>query len=116
MTFGHESDHKITRTDLLKKMQWRALSDLALHFRSWDDEFVVYNSLSGDTHLLGSAAAQVLLKLQQAPSDAVALAESLTPQFQARMEMEKMDKELVDQITRLLEDLHTLALVEPIRL
>lgn len=94
-------------------MQWRALPDPALHVRSWDDEFVVYNSLSGDTHLLGSAAAHILLKLQQAPSDAIVLAESLAPQLQAGMEMEN---ELVDQITRLLEDLHTLALVEPIRL
>ena len=94
-------------------MQWRVLSDLALHIRSWDDEFVVYNSLSGDTHLLGSVAAHILLKLQQAPSDAIVLAESLAPQLQAGIEM---DNELVDQITRLLEDLHTLALVEPIRL
>jgi len=89
------------------------MSDLALHFRCWDDEFVVYNNLSGDTHLLGSAAAQILLKLQQAPSDAIALAESLAPQLQAEMEI---DKELVDQISRLLADLHTLALAEPIRL
>jgi PqqD family protein of HPr-rel-A system len=94
-------------------MQWRALPDSALHVRSWEDEFVVYNSLSGDTHLLGSAAAQILLKLQQAPSDAVALAQSLATQLQSEIEM---DQELAAQITLLLTDLHTLALIEPVRL
>ncbi|MES1981068.1 MAG: HPr-rel-A system PqqD family peptide chaperone [Pseudomonadota bacterium] len=94
-------------------MRWRALPELNLHARAWDDEFVVYNSLSGDTHLLGSAAAQILLMLQQAPSDAIALAESLAPRLQLESEL---DEELAEQITHLLSDLHTLALIEPIRL
>jgi len=88
-------------------MMWRVISEHALHFCSWDDEFIVYNSLSGDTHLLGSTAANVLLKLQQIPSDAITLAESLAPMLQA-----KMDDELVFQIDHLLAELNTLALIE----
>lgn len=83
------------------------ISDSALHFRSWNDEFVVYNSLSGDTHLLGATAAQVLLKLQQTPSDVIALAASLAPLMQA-----EMDEEFSLQIEDLLADLDKLALIE----
>ena len=91
-----------------KNMKWRLISDQALQLRCWDDEFVVYNNLSGDTHLLGSAAAQVLLKLQQAPSDAVSLAESLA----SLLQVEIMDESLAPQIANLLADLDALALIE----
>ena len=88
-------------------MKWRLISDQALHFRLWDDEFVVYNSLSGDTHLLGSTAAQILLKLQQAPSDSTTLAESLAPLLN-----DERDDEFVVQVEHILADLDTLALIE----
>jgi PqqD family protein of HPr-rel-A system len=88
-------------------MEWRVISSSALHFRSWDDDFIVYNGLSGDTHLLGSTAAQILLKLQQAPSTAIALSESIAPLMQA-----EMDNELVFHIENILADLDTLALIE----
>lgn len=83
------------------------ISSHALHFRFWNDEFVVYNSLSGDTHLLGSAVAHVLLKLQQAPSDATSLAESLAPVLQT-----SFDEDLVLEIEHFLADLDRLALIE----
>lgn len=88
-------------------VKWRLISDQALQFRSWDDEFIIYNSLSGDTHLLGSAAAHILLKLQQAPSNATALTESLAPLLHA-----EMDDEFVSQIEHILADLDKLALIE----
>jgi len=88
-------------------MKWRLISDHVLHFRFWDDEFVVYNSLSGDTHLLDSTAAQILLKLQQAPLNSTTLAESLAPLLHA-----EMDDEFVVQIEHILADLDTLALIE----
>jgi PqqD family protein of HPr-rel-A system len=88
-------------------MKWRLMSDQALQLRFWDDEFLVYNSLSGDTHLLGSTAAQILLKLQQAPSNTTALTASLAPLLHA-----EMDDELVFQIEHILADLGTLALIE----
>ena len=83
------------------------MTDQALLFRCWDDEYVVYNRLSGDTHLLGSTAAQILLELQQAPSNAIALTESLALLLHA-----EMDDEFVFQIEHILADLDTLALIE----
>lgn len=83
------------------------MSDQALQLRSWNDEFVVYNNLSGDTHLLGLAAAHVLLELQKAPLDAINLSESLAPLLQAGT-----DEEIALQIEHLLADLDKLALIE----
>lgn len=83
---------------------WRLASGQALHFRLWDDEFVVYNDLSGDTHLLDSTAMQILLKLQQAPSNATALRGALAPDLHAQV-----DDELVEHI---LADLDSLTLIE----
>lgn len=48
---------------------WKLIEGQTLTHRGWDDEYVVYNDLSGDTHLLGGDAMQVLLHLRMAPSD-----------------------------------------------
>ncbi|PWB48895.1 MAG: hypothetical protein C3F18_11165 [Nitrosomonadales bacterium] len=88
-------------------MRWRVVSGQALHIRVWEDEFIVYGSLSGNTHLLGPVAAHVLSRLQEAPSDAATLAESLPPLLQANF-----DGELVPEIEHLLADLGSLELIE----
>jgi PqqD family protein of HPr-rel-A system len=90
-------------------MKWRVIPNEALHFRTWGDEVVVYNSLSGDTHLLGSATAQILLNLQKAPSDVATLADSLAPFFQVAP-----GADLPLQIDQLLCELNALALIERI--
>ncbi|MGZ3252918.1 MAG: HPr-rel-A system PqqD family peptide chaperone [Burkholderiaceae bacterium] len=88
-------------------MKWRVISNEALHFRTWDDEVVVYNSQSGDTHLLGSAAAQILLNLQTTPSDSASLAEELAPHFEVAP-----SADLPLQIDQLLAELNVLGLIE----
>ena len=89
-------------------MKWQVISsDQALYFHSWDDEYVVYNSLSGDTHLLNLTASRVLLKLQQSPTDAITLAElvAYTDQSETYAEPEL-------QIEHLLAEPSTLTLIE----
>ena len=81
----------------------------ALHFHSWGNDFVVYNSAAGDTHLLGSIAAQVLLKLQQAPADAVNLAEEIASSLQR-----EPDDELVLFIEQTLADFESFGIIEPL--
>jgi len=87
-------------------MQWQAISDTALRFCCWDDEFVVYNIHSGDTHLLGSMAAQILLKLQQSPSDVATLTGLFT-----HLPLFEMKDELPLQIEHILADLNRLELI-----
>lgn len=56
---------------------WRITPGQTLRFRQFDDEFVLYNDLSGDTHLLGDSAMHILSVLQRGPASRAALAASL---------------------------------------
>jgi len=56
---------------------WRITPGQRLRFRQFDDEFVLYNDLSGDTHLLGDSAMHILSELQRVPADGAALTASL---------------------------------------
>jgi PqqD family protein of HPr-rel-A system len=47
---------------------WRLRPGQFLEYRLWDDECVLYNDLSGDTHLLGDGAIELLLALKQGPA------------------------------------------------
>lgn len=89
-------------------MKWQIISsNQALYFHSWGNEYVVYNSLSGDTHLLDLTAGQVLLKLQQSPADAIKLAKLVAPIDQSETYTQH---EL--QLEGLLEELSRLSLIE----
>ncbi len=90
-------------------MKWQVISDQAVNCCSWDDELVFYNKLSGDTHLLGSAAAQVLLELRQSPSNVQLLTETLATRLQAET---VMHEEFSFQIDHFLNELNTLGLIE----
>jgi PqqD family protein of HPr-rel-A system len=56
---------------------WRLIPGQTLTYRGWDDEYVVYNELSGDTHLFGTDAMELLLQLRAGPADEDALARAL---------------------------------------
>lgn len=47
--------------------KWRIADDQALRHYGWDGEFVLYNDVSGDTHLIGPAAMSLLLALRASP-------------------------------------------------
>ena len=72
---------------------WRLVPGQALLHRGWDGAFVLYNDLSGDTHLLTDDAMTLLLALRD---------DDVTPQ-------ELAAPELAD----LLATLRQLDLVEP---
>lgn len=54
-------------------MLWRLASTEPVTLRGWDDEYVLFDRVSGDTHQLTWLAAELLLQLQQSPADAVSL-------------------------------------------
>jgi PqqD family protein of HPr-rel-A system len=45
-------------------LSWRLVPGQALLHRGWDDACVLYNDLSGDTHLLAADAMALLLALR----------------------------------------------------
>ena len=90
-------------------MKWQVVSDQAVSSCSWDDEWVFYNDLSGDTHLLGQTAAQILLELRQSPSSTQFLTGVLAPRLQAE---NVTHEEFSFQIDYFLNELNTLGLIE----
>jgi PqqD family protein of HPr-rel-A system len=81
---------------------WRLMPGQRLRSHSWDGEqFVLYNNLSGDTHLLDAAAIEVLSALQPGAADAAALAAAL-----------QLDADALPQLDALLADLRALDLVD----
>jgi PqqD family protein of HPr-rel-A system len=58
-------------------MKWKAITPGSVHLRRWDDEWVVYNAASGETHLVGAAAGHILALLRDGPSDNATLTRSV---------------------------------------
>ncbi|WP_332876020.1 HPr-rel-A system PqqD family peptide chaperone [Massilia sp. S19_KUP03_FR1] len=56
---------------------WRLTPGQQLAHRGWQDEFVVYNNLSGDTHLLDGDTLSLLAQLRHAPASIAALCQAL---------------------------------------
>ncbi|WP_322402100.1 HPr-rel-A system PqqD family peptide chaperone [Massilia luteola] len=86
---------------------WRLTPGQALACREWDGEAVLYNDLSGSTHLLDGAALDLLLALRDEPADAATLAGRLAERFDAG------DDDLVSLIDEMLAALAGLDLIEP---
>jgi PqqD family protein of HPr-rel-A system len=81
---------------------WQVTPGQSLEHRGWDDEFVIYNDLSGDTHLIGGDALALLLCLQEGARDEAALREALDPTA----------REGDETLPVLLTELRALALIE----
>ena len=87
-------------------ISWRLTPGQQLRRRQWDGECVLYNDLSGDTHLLGADALELLLALLAGPADADALAR--------RLLAAGLDGDEPAEVDALLADLEGLALVEAV--
>ena len=84
---------------------WRLTPGQALASREWDGEAVLYNDLSGNTHLLDGAAIDLLQALRDRPDTAAGLAERLADCFEA-------EGDLVAAIDDMLAALAGLDLIE----
>ncbi|WP_334186731.1 HPr-rel-A system PqqD family peptide chaperone [Noviherbaspirillum sp.] len=90
-------------------MQWQIINGSKLNARCWNDEFVVYNPLSGDTHILSRRASDMLLALQSSASDVLSLAQVLSGRWCC-----EIDAALLEEIEAALFDMQALSLVEPL--
>ena len=54
----------------------------------WDDEYVIYNELSGDTHLLDSVSGELICALSEKAMSRTALLKKLNELFEAPSESE----------------------------
>jgi PqqD family protein of HPr-rel-A system len=88
---------------------WRVCGSGRFQWRSWADEFVVYDEVSGDTHLLDSITACALRKLQEQPASLGDLADHVTSHLSLQE-----PAELHDYLDDVLGKLHRLDLIEPV--
>ena len=56
---------------------WRLVSAADLYLRSWQNESVVFDQRSGDTHIINHLAAEVLVKLKDGQKDVLSLSTEL---------------------------------------
>ena len=87
---------------------WRLRPVQTLQYRQWDGECILYNDLSGDTHLLGDGAIELLLALRLGTAPRAALAAVL----QAEFDLEPAELDL--ETDTLLRDLQHLNLIDTI--
>lgn len=86
---------------------WRLIHGQTLRQRRWGDESVLYNDLSGDTHLLGETAICLLQALQASAHDEATLLASLCAQLQI-----EADDTAARETAALLASLCALSLIE----
>lgn len=91
-------------------VEWELAEGSRLHWICWDDEYVVFDEGSGDTHLLDLLAAEVLKVLEQGPGAEPALVERVA----ARLDIEP-DAELERRIGEAIQKFRAVGLVEPIQ-
>jgi len=85
---------------------FRLVEPEQLHWRCWDEWSVLYQASSGDTHLLNTAAVELLRSLQQTPASI----EQLAAQG-ATLSWETMG---LEQLTTLVARLEELGLIESV--
>jgi PqqD family protein of HPr-rel-A system len=75
--------------------------------KAWDQEFVVFNSASGNTHLINPVTAKILSILGLRPISALELSRHIAAEMQL-----DTDEEIVQRVEVLLETLDHLGLIE----
>jgi len=86
---------------------WSTLAHDVLYWESWGEQHAVFDSLSGETHLLPESTARVLRKIGEHACTARQLAETLCVATD-----ESCDEHFIMDITRLLQQLQVVGLVE----
>ena len=87
---------------------WRVPTHLSFHWRSWDNEYVVYHVNSGDTHRLNAAGARALRLLVESPRTTHELAECLGDEFPG-----DAGEPILATVEELVRRFEQLGLVEP---
>jgi PqqD family protein of HPr-rel-A system len=88
--------------------RWGVPDANALAWRVWDDEFLVYNTASGQTHHLNLLAGEALRSLETEAADVCELIRRLANQFEIAR-----DSPPLQVMDRLIHDLAELGLIAP---
>jgi len=90
--------------------RWAITKDAPLLWRSWDDdEYVVYSTASGDTHLINEVTAEVLRQLERSELEFSVLIRNVAETLGS-----EPDRRLETHVGRLLVYLDEIGLVESV--
>ena len=87
--------------DTVAWRRWRLVPGQSLDCREWDGEVVLYNDVSGSTHLVEGAALDVLQVLRAGPRDAAALAAALRDHIDAEGDLASLIDDMLVALARL---------------
>ncbi len=88
---------------------WKILEADALHWEKWGEQYALYDSLSGETHLLPESSARVLQQLSVRPCTAEVLARALCEGSD-----EPCEQTFVEHLSQLLAQLQAAGLTEKV--
>ena len=88
-------------------MVWTVPSGNLLAWRVWDDEFLVYNNASGQTHHLNFLAGEALRSLEAEPGSARDLVRRLADQFEIAEDSPSL--QMIDRLIREFDELGLIA-------
>jgi len=88
--------------------RWTVPERNGLAWRVWDDEFLVYNTASGQTHHLNFLAGEALRSLEAEAADISELIRRLAKKFEIAE-----DSPPLQMIDRLIRELDELGLIAP---
>ena len=88
---------------------WRPTVQAPFPFRCWDGDYVVYNPLSGNTHVLDIVTGQVLTTIMTTRACGTELCRSVA----AFLEVPN-DAAVAEHVARILGALDRLGLIEPV--
>ena len=89
---------------------WKILEDDALYWERWGEQYALFDSLSGETHLLPEFSARVLQQLSVRSRTADALAKALCEGSD-----EICDQTFVEHVSQLLVQLQAAGLTEKVQ-
>jgi len=89
---------------------WKILEEGVLHWERWGQQYALYDSLSGETHLLPEFSARVLQQLSVHPRTAEAIAMALYEGSD-----ENSEREYAEHVSQLLVQLQAAGLTEKIQ-
>jgi PqqD family protein of HPr-rel-A system len=90
----------------LSPLKWKTTGRLLWH--NWEGECAVYNTASGNTHILDLTSAKILMVLEEQPCDVPKLAGIAA----GKLGLEP-DPEIADHVEQLIARFHDLDLIEP---
>ena len=101
----------LVRMEQLQNIRWRVIRPQRLSVRRWDDEVVVYDDGSGDTHIFEDFAGQVLERLLQASADTDELSQLAAESVGKNL----ADEHCVEQVLGVIGRLRRTGIVQPVR-